>query len=211
MNTKIIATITTVVIISMLIMLGPVSAFNFIISNIPDTRGGQTISFSVEVSDIDKEVDRAVLVMEAKGRPLDRVVCTIENDGSYKCVRFKGNNKHARAYNNVIINQTSDFGYGYQNNGDVTFNVTWNTKTNRYGPHKPGTWSTHIAIIATDSSVIKSSEKSFNIVRGRNTINGAAEDYEEDYEYIIEDISDLEYANDENENLLLTDFYFRYI
>ncbi len=160
MNTKILATGISVLIITVLMLVGPASAFSFVISSIADANKGNDVSFSVDVSDIDKEVDHAVLVIENKGPSLDRIVCNIELDGSYSCLRYKGSLNNPKPYDKVDITMTGDFGYGYSSGTDVSFDVLWHTNVD----HQPGTYGAHVEVVATDSSTASSSEKTFKLI-----------------------------------------------
>lgn len=158
MKTKLISALFSLIIISLLVLAGPANAFDFITSSISDTNKGNDVSFSIDISDIDKDVDHTKLIIENKGASLDRIVCTIENDATYSCLRYKGSLNNPKPYDRVDITQTGNFGYGYASG--VGFDVVWHTGVD----HQPGTFSTHVEVVATDSSVASSPEKTFKLI-----------------------------------------------
>lgn len=159
-KTKILASLLSLLIVGVLVLAGPANAFNFITSSIPDTNKGDDISFTIDISDIDKQVDHTTLIIENKGPSLDRIVCTIQNDGSFECIRYKGSLNNPKPYSDVEITQTGDFGFGYGYGTDVSFDVVWHTGVD----HQPGTYSAHVDVSATDDSIASSPEKTFKLI-----------------------------------------------
>ena len=160
MNSKLIAGLLSFAVITLLVLAGPANAFNFITSSIPDTNKGNDISFTVDISDIDKQVDYTTLIIENKGASLDKIVCTIQNDGTYDCIRYKGSLNNPKPYYDIEITQTGDFGYGYGYGTGVAFDVVWPTGVD----HQPGTYGAHVEVIATDDSISSSPQKNFKLI-----------------------------------------------
>src|SRR3989338_4907190 len=154
MKEKIIGTIFSVLVISALFLAGGAKAVSSSISNIQDTNKGQTINFNVNFTG---QATSGTLTIESLGAKLDIIKCEIASDGSYQCTRSQGSLNNPKPYNDILINEILNPGFGYDP-GSTLYGIQWNTPTSL----QPGSYKATFTAMINGNPVTESD--TFNII-----------------------------------------------